>query len=133
LQCVTACLVLEAEANKALTCLKIRPKAAFGAMRFLAMFTDDLLSRSNRLTMNSKRESLLLYFYAASSGKQLPARLSIKKDELDEQLNLNLRTLYRQLDELEAGGFLHRIHGKIEIDAACRAQILGKIGRLVEQ
>lgn len=133
LECVTDCRVVEAESDKALSCLKNRPMAAFGALRFLAIFTDELLSRSNRLTMHSERENLLLYLYTACHGKPLPMRLPVKKEELAELLNLNLRTLYRRLDELEAAGFLHRSHGKIEVDETCWRQIAREAGGLLEK
>lgn len=132
LECTTNCLILEVRADRALTCLKTRPAAAFGALRFLAMFTSDLISRGNRLTMNSERENLLLYFYTACRGKPLPVRLSIKKEELAELLNLNLRTLYRRLDSLEDERLLLRRGGKIEIDAPCYARIWEEISELVE-
>lgn len=132
LECMSGCQIVEVSADRALSCLKSRPEAAFGALRFLALFTDDLLRRSNRITMHSERESLLLYFYAACRGKPLPVRIPVKKEELAELLNLNLRTLYRRLDELSAGGFLCRNHGKMEVDEDCWRRISAEISRLTE-
>ena len=132
LECADPCTILEVRTDIALTCLKNRPGAAFDALHLLALFTDDLIDRMGRLTTDSERESLLLYLYAACRGKPLPVRLSIKKDELAEFLNLNLRTLYRRLDSLEAEGLLLRRGGKIEVDAPCYARIWEEIAELVE-
>lgn len=88
---------------------------AYFALQHLARFTFNLLSRANRLTLNSPYDNLVLYLSEKSQGQKLPYVLNEKNEEIAQELNISERSLYRYLAQLEKDKLIRRAHGKIVI------------------
>ena len=129
LEALSACRVLEVEASLAILCLQTRPQAAYYALRFLAEFTDALIERNDRLFLNTHRENLIYYLYGQCCGKPFPVLIPLKKEELAALFGMNLRTLYRKLEQLEQAGMILRQRGKVVVDKAC----YGRLARQMEE
>ena len=100
-------------------------------MRFLASFAGGSINRVNELAQYTNRENLLLCLYRYSQGQPLPFVLKKSKRALAEELAMNLRTLYRQLDALETEGVIRRAGGKIWIGQAEQQRLGRAAERLV--
>ena len=84
-------------------------------LRFLASFAGGSIDRVNELAQYTNRENVLLCLYRYSRGQPLPFVFKKSKRALAEELAMNLRTLYRQLDAIEGEGLIQRVGGKIWI------------------
>jgi CRP-like cAMP-binding protein len=84
--------------------------------KFLACFIDQLLDRSDRMTLNSDRQNLLLYCLEACRNESFPVVIAVRKETLAASLNMNLRTLYRKIAQLKDEGLIGSQKGKISID-----------------
>lgn len=83
---------------------------------YLVEFIQRLLGRSDRMTLYNNRQSLLLYCLDACKDNQLPVVLYVRKEALAAELNMNVRTLYRQIGQLRDEGLIGSYKGKISID-----------------
>lgn len=84
--------------------------------RFLAYFIYRLLDRSDRITLYSDYQNLLLYCLDACRGELFPVVLTVRKETLASELNMNLRTLYRKIKQMRDEGLIESQKGKIYID-----------------
>lgn len=83
---------------------------------FLATFIDRLLARSDRMTLNTDRQNLLLYCLDACKYERFPTVIAVRKETMAAELNMNLRTLYRKISQLRDEGLIGNHRGKIRID-----------------
>ncbi|HCS35232.1 MAG: Crp/Fnr family transcriptional regulator [Sphaerochaetaceae bacterium] len=83
---------------------------------FLATFIDRLLARSDRMTLNTDRQNLLLYCLDACKYERFPTVIAVRKETMAAELNMNLRTLYRKISQLRDEGLIGNHKGKIRID-----------------
>ncbi|HCG64159.1 MAG: hypothetical protein A2Y31_00130 [Spirochaetes bacterium GWC2_52_13] len=83
---------------------------------FLATFIDRLLARSDRMTLNTDRQNLLLYCLDACKYERFPTVIVVRKETMAAELNMNLRTLYRKISQLRDEGLIGNHKGKIRID-----------------
>lgn len=123
LQATTPVCCAEVSPALYLSALQTQHGAALYSLYFLAKFTDRMLNRSDKITLNTPYENLLLYLYESSMGAHFPVTIQAKKSEMAELLNLNLRTLYRQLDRLTEENLIQRNHGKIVVTQQAFAKI----------
>jgi CRP-like cAMP-binding protein len=85
---------------------------------FLATFINRLLTRSDRMTLNTDRQNLLLYCLDACKYERFPTIIAVRKETMAAELNMNLRTLYRKIGQLRDEGLIGNHKGKIRIDRA---------------
>jgi len=95
--------------------LRNEPSIALAALSLLARFTDEMLNRHDRLTLNSPYQNLVIHLFESSVGRPLPVVIPGTKSELAALLNISSRTLYRLLDRLEEDSLIERRQGKIVI------------------
>ncbi|MEG1887324.1 MAG: cyclic nucleotide-binding domain-containing protein [Oscillospiraceae bacterium] len=65
--------------------------------------------------LNRPQETLVLYLYRSCMGQPLPYVLTSNRKLLAEILHINLRSLYRYLNELKSDGVCNTVKGKITI------------------
>lgn len=129
-------------AESAVCCITVEPElflkavkeshiVALHSLYFLADFTDRMLNRNDMLTLNTPFENLMLYLYNSCNGMDFPVVITDKKAQISESLNINLRTLYRQLDQLEKEKYITRQKGNIVIDKSGYKKIKSDINNIL--
>ncbi|MEG1858668.1 MAG: Crp/Fnr family transcriptional regulator [Pseudoflavonifractor sp.] len=111
------CRLLEMPVDFFLTCLRQDPEVMWAVLGHLAGFVEETLEDRDKLAMNTQRQNLLLYCYDHCAGQVFPVTLREDKALLAEELNMNLRTLYRKLAELRQEALIGSDRGKITITA----------------
>lgn len=101
--------------SRFLSALRSDPSIALASLTLLARFTDRMLNRHDRLTLNSPYQNLLIHLFESSAGRPLPVVIPGTKSRLAALLNISSRTLYRLLDRLEEEALIERRRGKIII------------------
>lgn len=109
------CLLLEVSADFFMDCLQKDAQMMWTVLQHLAIFVDTALMGMDRFTLNTQEQNILLYCYGQCAGKRFPATLEGDKTLMAEELNINLRTLYRKLTLLRQEGLVGSAHGKITI------------------
>ena len=96
-------------------CMNSSPVLQNALMKSLAMYVRSTIAHSDRLSTHNNSENLLLYLNEKCKDGTFPKIITVGKKQIAEELNMNLRTLYRQLDALVDQGFIGRNQGKIVI------------------
>ena len=130
LRTMTPCKILRIPSAHYLRLIRRDSALMWLALLWLANFTKEMLARDDELLLNDSRRNILLWIYRYGAENGFPARLPIRKEELAHELNLNLRTLYRKLDELYAEDLLGRDRGKIAISPEQYQRIAREIEHL---
>ena len=96
-------------------CMAQSPALQNSLMKSLAMYVRATIAHSDRLSTHNNSENLILYLNEKCKDAIFPKVITVGKKQIAEELNMNLRTLYRQLDALVDQGFISRNQGKIVI------------------
>lgn len=113
IRCASDCIYLKIPVGPFIACIKKDNQLAWMCLRYLSSFIHKTLSQNDNLLMNDIRQNLLLYIYRQCQEKSFPVILTVKKEELAQELNVNLRTLYRKLNLLYEEDLLTPGHRKI--------------------
>ncbi|MEG2097347.1 MAG: Crp/Fnr family transcriptional regulator [Pseudoflavonifractor sp.] len=116
-EAVGSCRLLELPVDWFLARLRAEEEVMWAVLQHLAGFVDETLEDRDKLAMNTRGQNLLLYCYEHCRGKDFPVTLREDKSLLAEELNMNLRTLYRQLARLRAEKLIGSDRGKITVNA----------------
>lgn len=113
--CATECVYIQTPIDTFLYLLKSDPKLMWMTMQFLSGFLSDYIDSSDLLILNDPKHIILSKLYRYCLGKTFPVTVHYKKEDLARDLNLNLRTMYRYLDQFYQSGVLSSKKGKITI------------------
>ena len=92
-------------------------------LEFLSRHALRIMDENDLLLLHSVRDRILLYLYHSGEGARFPFKLPVKREAMAQNLNISLRTLFRQLDALEADGIICIEHGKIILTQAQHAHL----------
>ena len=117
------CLFAEADARR--FCALLENSGGFSGvvLRYLASLVERAMQTSVRRRFAGGYEAVLLYLHERVRQETPPVSVRINRRVLSELLGLNLRTLYRYFDRLEAEGYAVREHGRLALDG----RALGKL------
>lgn len=107
--------VMSVSASLFLECMEQSKDLQTALMKSMALYVRDTIAHSDRLSTHNNSENLLLYLNEKCKNATFPKVIAVGKKQIAEELNMNLRTLYRQLDALVDDGFINRNQGKIVI------------------
>ncbi len=113
----TDCLFFSVSSRLYAQQIIINSEVASCSVRFLAVFIHRLLDRSDRMTLHTDRQNLLWYILESCKNQNFPVVLSVEKETMAAELNMNLRTLYRKVARLREEGLVDSHKGKIKIDS----------------
>ena len=82
----------------------------------MAAYVRATLRHSDQISTHNNMENLLLYISNKCTDRSFPCVIGVNKNRIAEELNMNLRTLYRQLDALTEKDYITRAHRKIVVD-----------------
>lgn len=88
-------------------------KSTLLVARYLSSLTEYSFRQRNSEKFLSEYENLLLYLYRKTFGKKAPVSLKLNRKTMSEELNINLRTLYRYLNKLKEENQISIIHSLI--------------------
>ena len=117
------CEIITCPADLFMACLKDSHELSLQLNLYLGSLLDQALSQSGRRLFRSRRRDIIEYFFAGSSGRPLPFTFRIPRDMLASFLGMSPRTLYRNLRELQAEGFISAERGKTAVTAANREKM----------
>lgn len=115
MRCATDCVYIQTPIDAFLYLIKSDPKLMWLTMQFLSGFLSDYIDSSDLLILNDPKHIILSKLYRYCLGKPFPVTVHYKKEDLARDLNLNLRTMYRYLDQFYQSGVLSSKKGKITI------------------
>ena len=92
-------------------------------LQFLCRHSLRIMDEDDLLLLHNVRDRILLYLYRSGEGAHFPFKLPVKREAMAQNLNISLRTLFRQLDALHAEGFICIEHGKIVLTQAQHARL----------
>lgn len=113
---VNTSVMIEFPAKKFYEALKSDMKIAMMMLSYLAEMTKHSLERTNSTLFHTSYENLCIYIYNSCSGKAMPYKLITERKTIAEELNINLRTLYRYIDKLKSEGHISIDRGKLVIN-----------------
>ncbi len=117
------CLFAEADARRFCALLENGGGFSGVVLRYLASLVERAMQTSVRRRFAGGYEAVLLYLHERVRQETPPVSVRINRRVLSELLGLNLRTLYRYFDRLEAEGYAVREHGRLALDG----RALGKL------
>lgn len=88
-------------------------KSTLLVARYLSSLTEYSFRQRSSERFLSEYENLLLYLYRKTFGKKAPVSLKLNRKTMSEELNINLRTLYRYLNKLKEENQIAIIHSLI--------------------
>lgn len=109
------CLLVCLSADEFLASVYQDPGASKILIEYLCWLASASMDKSELKAIKTPKELLLGYLYQRSTEQKLPYTITSTKKSISEELHINLRTLYRYLDELGADGYLETCKGKIVI------------------
>jgi len=115
IRCITACSYVRIPNRNYINEVLSDPALGWISIQYLASFINQVLTEHDDLLLNNTRNKILLQLYYYSSTMHFPIIVKTQKEELAQLLNINLRTLYRQLDVLYKEDLISSSHGKIVI------------------
>ncbi|MDR1540509.1 MAG: Crp/Fnr family transcriptional regulator [Clostridiales bacterium] len=116
-ECVLACM----PASEYLSMIHEDNGAAFATVRHLAWLAKRNMDKSKLKAIACPKNILIYFLCQSSEGKTLPYTVTLTRKQLSEELHINLRTLYRYLEQLESEGMIKLYHGKIVISKKARS------------
>ena len=115
IKCVTDCVYARIPLDLYLQVIQSDPSLMMMSMQFLCIFFKEHIQTTDQLMLDTPRRSILTRLYQYCTGLPFPVTVQTKKEELAQDLNMNLRTLYRQLDKLYEENLVSSHKGKIHI------------------
>ena len=123
MKCLTDCAYAKIPVASYMKTIQADPELLMMSMQFLCIFFNEHVQTTDQLILGVPRRSILLKMYRYCTDRPFPVIVQIKKKELAQDLNMNLRTLYRYLDKFYAEGILSAHKGKIWISKKQYLQI----------
>ena len=99
-------------------------------LRYLASLVERAMQTSVRRRFAGGYEAVLLYLHERVRQETPPVSVRINRRVLSELLGLNLRTLYRYFDRLEAEGYAVREHGRLALDGRALGKLEAAAGEI---
>lgn len=124
------CCLLEISSAYFRSCLEQDIKTCLLTLEYLAGVMEQSISKSDRTLFNSALQNLVLYIHQQCRGASLPHALPISRKTMSEELNINLRTLYRYLDKLKEENLILVQRGKIVVGPDQFARLDQFVGEL---
>lgn len=124
------CCLLEISAPYFRSCLEADIQTALLTLEYLAGVMEESISKSDRTLFHTALQNLVLYLHRQCQGLERPCVLPISRRTMSEELNINLRTLYRYLDRLKEENLISVNRGKISIDGEQYARLCQFVGEL---
>lgn len=118
MKCMTDCVIAKIPVPLYMQVIREDPELMMMSMQHICFLFLDNVANTDQLMLSSPRRSILVRMYQYCSEKTFPVTVQIRKEELAQDLNMNLRTLYRHLDKLYETGILSARKGKICISHA---------------
>ncbi len=86
------------------------------ALEYISAFALDLMEMGVKRSSLSPEENILQYIFELSSTKEPPVEIGQSKNFIADLFGINVRSLYRYLNEWEEEGLLKRVGQKIVVD-----------------
>ena len=118
-----ASVLLDIPADYFLDGLRGDMQTAMLVMEYLAGVMERSIALSDRKLFNSDLQNLVLYFCQQCYGQTLPYTVPASRKTISEEVNINLRTLYRYLDKLKQRDCLSVVRGKLVISEEQHARL----------
>lgn len=115
MKCFTDCTYAKIPVASYMKIIQSDPELLMMSMRFVCIFFREHVQTTDQLMLGAPRRSILLKLYHYCAERPFPVTVQIQKKELAQDLNMNLRTLYRHLDKFYEEGILSAHKGKIWI------------------
>jgi len=115
MKCFTDCTYAKIPVASYMKIIQSDPELLMMSMQFLCIFFREHVQTTDQLMLDVPRRSILLKLYHYCAERPFPVTVQIQKKELAQDLNMNLRTLYRYLDKFYEEGILSAHKGKIWI------------------
>ena len=117
-RCLSDCAYLCIPSEEYLYMLRHSNVLCMLNLQFLSRHVLRIMDENDLLLLPNIRDRILLYLYHSGDGAHFPFRLPVKREAMAQNLNISLRTLFRQLDALEEEGIICIEHGKIILTQA---------------
>ena len=115
MKCLTDCVYAKIPVSQYMQAVQEDPELMMMSVQLMCVFFLEHLQNTDRLILNSPRLSILSKLHQYCADHTFPVIVQIKKEELAQDLHMNLRTLYRHLDRLYEDRILSSHKGKISI------------------
>lgn len=125
---VGKCSALEISGAYFRSCLEGDIGIALQTLEYLALVMEHSLAKNDSALFHTGIQNLAIYLYGACSGQSFPHTITSDRKTMSEELNINLRTLYRYIDKLKGEGTVSIVRGKIVIDKEQAAKLWQIIG-----
>lgn len=85
-------------------------------VNYLSSFAFEIINKNQRERSNSPKENILNFFYQSSLNKRFPVEINTNRQFLADLFGINIRTLFRYLNDWEEEGLIRRDGQKIVLD-----------------
>lgn len=113
MKCVTPCVYAKIPVKAYMQAIRSDTELLMMSMQYLCIFFKEHVQTTDQLMLDTPRQGILSRLYQYCAGRTFPVTVQIKKEELAQDLNINLRTLYRHLDKLYKEDIISSHKGKI--------------------
>lgn len=115
MKCLTDCIYAKIPVFQFQEAIKAAPEVMMMAVQMMCVFFLEHLQNTDRLILNSPRLTILSRLHQYCADRTFPVTVQMRKEELAQDLHMNLRTLYRHLDKLYEDQTITSLRGKITI------------------
>lgn len=112
---ITKCYFIEVPVSEFESLVHTDLNFANIVIKYMAKFVNDCVHKNYMGTMNNSIQNFVIYLYNLCSGKTLPYKIKTNRKTMASELNVSLRTIYRNIDELKDDGIISINSGKIVI------------------
>lgn len=128
---LTKCTLLKVETGPFLQAVTSNFELSNYIVSYLAKLTTFLMENTSIKMSLSNFDKLLLYLYDQSIGQQPPVIIAENKNFIADLLNINIRTLYRYLDELTELKMIQRAGQNIVMERENIKAIARKVENII--
>ncbi|KXO16459.1 cyclic nucleotide-binding domain protein [Clostridiales bacterium KA00134] len=121
--CLNQTSLLEVPLKVYLDELKKDPLLVQMSLEYLTNFSLDLIDQMNKKTTMTPEENMLTYIYYLAKDKSLPMEIREKKSFYADLFGVNVRSIYRYLNEWESKKYIYRQERKVFVDKKNLAHI----------
>lgn len=87
-------------------------------VEYLSSFAFEIINKNQRERSNTPKENILNFLYQSCLNKRFPVEIKTNREFLADLFGINIRTLFRYLNEWEDEELIRRDGQKIIIDKA---------------
>lgn len=126
----TTCVMFRIRVSEFLALIQQDASLCYHTLVIMGKITDSSMNHAERHKTFHSKDILGHYLYI-HAGSHLPYTCPLTREILAEELHINLRTLYRHIDDMQKKGYLTLRKGKIVIETEHFDNLAARYGSII--